>query len=519
VNRNPTLGLLAAAVLAIGATDLSAQVSFITGTVVDAFGAVQPSVNIAVENNGSGGDPDVFNGGTNLFGNFNTTVDPAGTYDVVFRPAAPNLITRIIDVPISGTLDMGTVVMDLGVILSGRLLDPLGLPVDGVNLDLVDLDTGNQVELTGDKSDALGQFAFAIPTGNFELRLNATPVPFPVLASQAFDITVTGDTNLGDITMQEGFKITTIVQQAGFVPVENADTDTVDVLTGDKLYTPGDNTDAFGLVTVTVPAGNYHFQICAPPGSQLVDHEITPVLVAANVNLGLTVMEAGMTLTGTVVDSGGQPIAGIDIDVEDSTTLLKQLTCNDNTNGAGVYSVVVPAGTWNVRFTPKFSQPYGTAEVFNVAVAGTTTVNGQLPDCAFSTQYGAGVAGAGGLVPLLSSSGGAPRLGNPDYTVELSNGLGGAVAPVMLGFGAGALPFKGGVLLIDLTAGPFLLFNLPLSGPAGVPGAGSFSLPAAVPVDPVIVGFSIYVQFFVPDPSVPLFGLAFSNGLQITYCD
>jgi len=510
---------LAAAVLAIGATDLSAQVAFITGTVVDAFGAVQPSVNIAVENNGSGGDPDVFNGGTNLFGNFNTTVDPAGTYDVVFRPAAPNLITRIIDVPISGTLDMGTVVMDLGVILSGRLLDPLGLPVDGVNLDLVDLDTGNQVELTGDKSDALGQFAFAIPTGNFELRLNTNPVPFPVLASQAFDITVTGDTNLGDITMQEGFKITTIVQQAGFVPVENADTDTVDVLTGDKLYTPGDNTDAFGLVTVTVPAGNYHFQICAPPGSQLVDHEITPVLVAANVNLGLTVMEAGMTLTGTVVDSGGQPIAGIDIDVEDSTTLLKQLTCNDNTNGAGVYSVVVPAGTWNVRFTPKFSQPYGTDEVFNVAVAGTTTVNGQLPDCAFSTQYGAGVAGAGGLVPLLSSSGGAPRLGNPDYTVELSNGLGGAVAPVMLGFGAGALPFKGGVLLIDLTAGPFLLFNLPLSGPAGVPGAGSFSLPAAVPVDPVIVGFSIYVQFFVPDPSVPLFGLAFSNGLQITYCD
>ena len=519
MNRNPTLGLLAAAVLAVGASDLSAQNAFITGTVVDEFGAVQAGVNITVENLGSGGDPDVFNGGTDGSGFFNTTVNPPGTYDVVFSPDPPNLITRVSDVPISGTLDMGNVVMDLGVMLSGRLLDPLGLPVDGVNIDLVDLDTGAQVLLTGDKSNALGEFSFAIPKGNFEVLFNTNPVPFPVLASHAVDIAVSADTNLGDISLQAGFKITTIVQKAGFVAVQNADTDTVDILTGDKLYTPGDNTDNFGLVTVTVPAGEYHFQICAPPGSQLVDQEITPVVVAANVNLGLTVLETGLTLTGTVVDSGGQPIAGVDIDVEDSTTLIKQLTCNDNTNGDGVYSVVVPAGTWNVRFTPKFSQPYGSDEAFSVVVAGTKTVNGQLPDCPFSTVYGTGVAGSGGLVPLLTSSGGAPRLGNPDYTVELSNGVGGAVAPVMLGFGAGALPFKGGTLLIDLAAGPFLLFSLPLSGPAGVPGAGSFSLPAAVPVDPIIVGFSIYVQFFVPDPSVPLFGLAFSNGLQITYCD
>lgn len=493
-----------------------ASAEIITGTVVDHLGQPVAGININVDNLGSGGDPDVFNDGTDANGFFNTTVTPGGVFTIIFVPQPPNLTTSFPNVNVTGTVDMGTVELLLGSSISGRCVTSLGVPVAGVNLDVIDAE-GNNLDLVGGTTDAFGNFAVAVPPGAVEVRFDATPVTFQLLASQAFDVDASADVAMGDVVLPNGFHINTIVQGPGGVPVSNADTDTIDAVTGVTLYTPKDNTSALGLASVVVPAGTYEFQICPSFASHLVAKTIAPVVVAADVNLGLTALQAGQVLQGTVNSSGGL-LAGVDIDVRDPNTLVKITTCGDNTNGSGQYAVIVPIGTWNVDFTPPYALPYGSTTQASVAVGGTTTVNATVPDCAFHTAYGTGKAGSGGFVPLLSSSGGAPRLGNPNYKVELSKGLAGATAPLLLSFGQANVPYKGGTILVDLSGG-FFLFYLPMLGPAGVPGAGGLSIPAAVPNEPLLVGATLYAQFFVLDSGAGPAGLAFSNGMAVTYCD
>ena len=57
------------------------------------------------------------------------------------------------------------------------------------------------------------------------------------------------------VIFDPGFLMTALVRGPGGAALENVDTDVLDSLTGAQLYTPGDNTDEFGLVDVVVPAG------------------------------------------------------------------------------------------------------------------------------------------------------------------------------------------------------------------------------------------------------------------------
>ncbi|RKY22575.1 MAG: hypothetical protein DRQ55_00635 [Planctomycetota bacterium] len=507
------LGALALAALAGG---VPAQL--ITGVVVDALGVPQAGVNINVCNEGSGGDPDVFNGGTDLNGSFSTTVIPGGVFNIVFIPSPPNLITTLVDVTVAGTSNLGTVELLQGVTMTGRCVTAQGVPVAGVNLDVIDLATGTNLDLIGDNTDALGNFILAVPLGALEIRFDTTPVTFTTLASQALDVAASVDFNLGDVVLPDGHRIITLVQRPGGLPVPGADTDTVDTVTGQTLYTPQDNTSAAGLASVVVPDGIYEFEVCPTFGSQLVGQSFPVVVAGADVNLGLTLLQFGVVLQGTVSAPGGGGLAGVDIDVRDSATGFKLTTCNDKTDGGGHYQVVVPNGTWNVEFEPPYALPYSTLEQTSVLVAGSTTLNGTLGDCAFHSAYGAGTPGTGGFVPVYGSSGGAPRLGNPDYTLELSNGVGASTVGWILGFGPSAVPFKGGTLLVDMSL-PFFLSFLPLGGAPGAPGAGALSIPAAVPNDLSFLGATAYTQFVVQDAGVTPFGLAFSNAVSISFCD
>jgi hypothetical protein len=512
--RLPALTLL----LAMAAPPAAAQ--FISGRVVTPLGAGVAGVNINAENNGSGGDPDLFNDGTDAAGFFTTTVDPAGTYDFLFvPPSGSGYVVKVlanVSVPGAGTLQLGNVVLEDGALVTGTVRDTLGNPVPDANLDVLHPVTGDLLLTPGDTTNSLGQFQLVVPFGNWTLTID-TPGN-KALAPKSMALAALADVSLGQVTLQPGFLVSATVLRPNLTGVANADLDVFDAVTGVQLFTPGDNSDAAGFVDVVVPAGSYDIEVTAPLALKLVGKTVAGVAVAADTNLGIIQLQAGQILQGTVRNAALQPIAGVDVDVTIASSGLDVTLSGDNTQANGTYAVIVPSNTTiHVEFEPPYSLPYGSQTVANVVVTTVTKVqNGSLPDLPFHVAYGTGLAGLGGFVPLLGSSGGAPRFGNPDYALELSAARGGASSFLLVGFAQASLPFKQGTLLVDVFGGPGLMLTLPVLGPANVAGAGFFTLPAPVPEEPLLAGLTWYAQYLVQDAAAAK-GFAMTNAVAVTW--
>ena len=124
-------------------------------------------------------------------------------------------------------------------------------------------------------------------------------------------------------------------------------------------------------------------------------------------------------------------------------------------------------------------------------------------------QYGMGVAGASGVVPILGTQG-SPRVGET-VQLRLRRGEGGGIAALALALQEAALP---GVPLPGLTlwiTPPLAVVPVALSGPTGVSGAGEFTLPMVVRAR--WMGLSLYHQAFTLDGGT----VGATNGLEVTY--
>jgi hypothetical protein len=141
-----------------------------------------------------------------------------------------------------------------------------------------------------------------------------------------------------------------------------------------------------------------------------------------------------------------------------------------------------------------------TASLF--AVDASACEGGWLP-------YGAGLAGAGGFVPTLTG-GGCPQIGGA-FSLQLAQGVGGAGGLLFIGVSAASLPLKGGTFLVG---GVVLQLGLALGGGAGVPGAGSLTLPAALPADPLLQGVQVFLQAGFSDAAA-VHDVSLTNGLRM----
>ena len=138
-----------------------------------------------------------------------------------------------------------------------------------------------------------------------------------------------------------------------------------------------------------------------------------------------------------------------------------------------------------------------------------------ISTCRDSESYGTGGAGTGGFVPALTTVG-VPMIGGPPFSVDGSGLLGGANGLLLVGLSRAQIPYKGLDLLVD-PAPPTVLLPITATGPAGVPGAGTFSLSASIDDDPLLVGIEIDTQVIVFDGGAPK-RLASSAGLAFWIC-
>jgi cytochrome c peroxidase len=119
---------------------------------------------------------------------------------------------------------------------------------------------------------------------------------------------------------------------------------------------------------------------------------------------------------------------------------------------------------------------------------------------------GTGAPGSGGLVPQVLAVE-PPLAGNPNFTVAVSNALGGALAVLVIDSAdpgtTPRLPLTGSVARVEVR----------LSGSAAGAGVGSVSLP--IPNGSAFVGATFFGRWYVPDPGAAG-GVAVSPAFRMT---
>jgi 5-hydroxyisourate hydrolase-like protein (transthyretin family) len=371
----------------------------ITGRVVSSTGAGVPGVNIdGFDSNGN--EIDLANDGTDASGNFTTTVvSGAGVYTFVFYPPAPPQTTHLVgtraNVVVVTTTNIGTVALGAGVLLSGRAVRGASLPVANVTLEVLDAATQLPITQVQTKTNAFGNFNLAVPEQPIEFRLDPSSSAF-VLAARRFERTPSGLLAMGDIKLPAGAVLTGHVQRTNGTPVSGVDFDFRKVGNANDSFVYNDNTNVAGNFSLVVPLGTFDIQVCPKPLDLLVAQHFTGVSVTGSASLGTLVLAAGVELHGTVLNANGQPEKGIDVDVLHATSGAEIPTCNDNTDASGAYSVVVPVGTYDVRFQRSASGGLVGIDLHdNVIVSGTTLLDGQLPAHAGANSYGGPIGDAG----------------------------------------------------------------------------------------------------------------------------
>jgi len=274
--------------------------------------------------------------------------------------------------------------------ISGQVLDEHGAPVAGVDLDFVVVATGQPESANMDTTDAAGNYATTVSDKVFDVYY--TPPPGSRLAGYLepnVNLTVNQTVN---VVLADAWIVSGSVRRADDSgPAVGVDLDFVDKLTGQKLFTPGDDTDLAGNYSVAVPRGIYDVFFDGPepvlPSDppQLAPAVIDEISVGAigDVSLAEVVMEPGFHVSGEVLDSKGDGVVNADLDFLVPGTSLKVFSKTDNTDARGRFDTLMPAGDYDVQFNPPAGAPLAAKIVPAIAVAadvslGTTVLDDGL---------------------------------------------------------------------------------------------------------------------------------------------
>jgi Putative Ig domain/Carboxypeptidase regulatory-like domain len=122
-----------------------------------------------------------------------------------------------------------------------------------------------------------------------------------------------------------------------------------------------------GEYSTSVPAGNYEVTATPPAGNGDAGAVEYEVAATANPTTYNVTLPPAATVKGTITEQSNNGIPGIAVSV------CGQACYQAVTNGAGEYSVTVPAGTYEIEGSPPFGYEYIEGEVFTIAAAGTHT--------------------------------------------------------------------------------------------------------------------------------------------------
>ena len=210
--------------------------------------------------------------------------------------------------------------------LSGVVLDDGGAPLEGICVN-VENGPGAQTDVTGayailslDAGSYLLQFSDCRPAQAFVTQWYLGQLD----SSSASSVTVLDgvDTPLADVIMELGVSVTGTVRDGGGNPISGVNVN-VNPTAGSGASAGAQTAQDGTYVTTPLPSGDYRVQFSDPSmvwATQYWNQQFTP---ATAQSLSLSVLNgpvasgvdgmlaAAATVSGTVTDDGGQPLAGI----------------------------------------------------------------------------------------------------------------------------------------------------------------------------------------------------------------
>ena len=419
----------------------SIHADLLIGRIVDTNGVGIANGDIDARNRDTGDEAILTGDSSDAKGYFNITL-PAATYDLTVQgPVGAGFVEFFFeDVIIAGTYDLGTLILEPGHILSGRVLDQNGFPVPSCDLDIFHAVTEDPVDVSGARTDVFGNFDIFVPP-NIIVNFDPRNVFGPTLAPVRHTYSISGATSVGDITLLPGFTVSGMIRRPNGQTVPGAKLDFTDSL-GSEALTYGDTADLLGNFSTVVAADTYEVRICPPPTTTLAPSELEELVITGATALGTLTLPAGVLLFGTLTDQSGTRVAGADVDVIDAVTGNSIPLCGDGTSPIGNYDIRVPAGTYHVLFTTPTQ--FGLRR--DVVLTAQTQVNEVVIPCLSASSA---IRNGTGVNPVAFASISPPRIAR-NWVVELNC--------------AGHAPHLGIVLLMDAShpgvptfAGEFLM--------------------------------------------------------------
>lgn len=445
----------------------------ITGRLDDDLGNPVASVDLDLTDTASGEVVFTNHDTSDPSGNFNVVV-PTGVYHIDFEPPrVTNLVSRRMEaVSVTGDLPLGVVILARGFHLGGDLRSPDGSAVQDATVHAFDPATGGAAFTPGNRSDAVGHFDLLVAGGAYDLRIDPA-AGAAVVPRSVFGVAVGADRLLPPVTLDAGVIVTGRVEDTSGNRIEGVDLDFIGSFGGVKQFTPHDNSDQNGDYAVTVRTGTYDVTFDPTDGSGLAPRRIDGVVLASNQSLADVVHPPGFAVSGTVMDPASNAIAGVDLDFIDQATGLKIYTPRDDSDAGGAFSVIVPAGTYTINFTPPAGSGFGQAILQGVSVTASRSVGPVIPPPS-STAVPSTIRPATG-----SASGGTL------VTVTGSDFAPGAVARVGGVTLSGMARLDSGTIVGTTRSRPAGVVDVevinPGAAPALLPGAYTYTAPPAEP--------------------------------------
>ena len=267
--------------------------------------------------------------------------------------------------------------------ITGQVLDEQGLPVAGVNLDFIVVATGQDQSVNNDSTDATGHYTVVVPPQIYDVYF--VPPPAKRLAGHVAPNVNLNVNQTVNVTLEEAWLVHgRVLRGDNGLGAAGVDLDFDDLATGEKIFTPGDNTNSSGFYNVLVPRGIYQvsFDGPVPEGGvppQLAHGHFEELSIdgTGDVELQTTTLPLGYHVTGKVIKAGGVAVASADLDFRIPATGEKIFTKGDNTAADGQFDTVVPSGTYHVVIDAPFGQPLATKLIQNVTVTGNLGLGNQ----------------------------------------------------------------------------------------------------------------------------------------------
>jgi Carboxypeptidase regulatory-like domain len=263
------------------------QGAALSGHVVNAAGAAVPGVNFDVLD-AAGNNIELQYDTTDALGNF-AFASPLGAVRLRFdtTPVIGQTVAPLeLPLDLSGDLNLGTIQLAQGFVVTAIVHRPGGQAVDNCDLDCQDQLSGETLYTPSDNTNSSGLVDTIVPAGTYSFEF-CPPANLMLAASRVGPVAIGGNTFLGIVNLVNGVTLSGNLTSVTGVQVANAHVKVFDQATGNAIPVCDNNSNGNGHYQVIVPPGTYsvEFRATAAPWSRT---RLENVVVAGNTTLNAT---------------------------------------------------------------------------------------------------------------------------------------------------------------------------------------------------------------------------------------